>query len=246
MPSDDTHITGGVPAGLEFFFAPPGAVNAGKVVIEGEEFAHLTHVMRHREGDTIGIVDGAGMAYVAVITGMHKRAAHCTILSSHPGLHEPSRRLTLAIGMLKNPSRFDTAVEKASELGAGMIIPMFTARTIPRHAKIDRWQTIALASMKQCGRSVLPIVTQPATFEEVLQRGEGDRLLLHEKAAEPLTSVALPGGTTQCTVCIGPEGGFTDEEVAAAVSHHWRVVSLGTRRLRSETAAIAAAVRLIT
>lgn len=245
MQSDDTQDTGGVPAGLEFFYAPPAAIAGDTAVIEGEEFAHLTHVMRHRVGDTIGIVDGAGMAYVAAIVNIHQRAAHCSIRSAHPGLHEPSRAVTLAVGILKNPSRFDMIVEKASELGVRTIIPMLTARTIPRHAKIGRWQTIALAAMKQCGGSVLPVVAPVKSFNDVITSVESTRLLLHEKATVQWDSPAVIGGHTACTVCVGPEGGFTDDEVAAALSHGWKALSVGSRRLRSETAAIAAAVRLI-
>jgi len=245
VPSDNKQIPNNVPAGLEFFHAPPGAISGDRVSIEGEEFAHLTHVMRHRPGDTIGIVDGAGMAYVATITSIHQRVAHCTIRSIHPGLHEPSRTVTLAVGVLKNPSRFDMVVEKASELGVRTIIPMLTGRTIPRHAKISRWQTIALAAMKQSGRSVLPDISALMTFDEILDSAKGDRLLLHEQATVPFDAHVTAGENAECTVCVGPEGGFTEAEVAAALSRNWKVVSLGNRRLRSETAAIAAAVRLI-
>jgi len=245
VQSDEKQDRADIPAGMEFFFVPPGAVSGERAIIEGEEFAHLTHVMRHREGDTIGIVDGAGMAYVATITGIHQRVAHCIILSAHPGLHEPSRTVTLAVGILKNPSRFDIIVEKATELGVRTIIPMLTARTISRHAKASRWQTIALAAMKQCGRCVLTDVRPLTAFHDVLSSAKGERLLLHEQATEPLESVAHGDGPGNSTVCVGPEGGFTDEEVDAARNRGWRVVSLGSRRLRSETAAIAAAVHLI-
>jgi len=244
VPSESAHAPGGIPPGLEFFFAPPGAVAGNRVSIEGEEFAHLTHVMRHRQGDTIGIVDGAGMAYVATIADIHHRVAHCTILSTHPGLHESARAVTLAVGVLKNPSRFDLIVEKATELGVTAIIPVLTSRTIPHHAKISRWQTIALAAMKQSGRCMLPVVPPLTAFDDVIASAQGDRFLLHEQATVPLEAV-ISGPENGCTVCVGPEGGFADAEVAAAAAKGWKVVSVARRRLRSETAAIAAAVRLL-
>ena len=99
------------PHGLEYFYTPPELVNPPVLQIEAEEFTHLSHVMRRREGDLIGVVDGAGMAYVARLEKMQKHFARCTILSTFPGLHEPSRNLTVAMGVLKNPSRTDTLVE---------------------------------------------------------------------------------------------------------------------------------------
>jgi 16S rRNA (uracil1498-N3)-methyltransferase len=244
VQSDERPGGSDIPAGLEYFYVPPGAVSGERAIIEGEEFSHLTHVMRHHEGDVIGIVDGAGMAYVTLISDVRQRAAHCTILSTHPRLHEPSRHVTLAVGILKNPSRFDIVVEKVTELGVTTIIPMLTARTISRHAKASRWQMIALAAMKQCGRCVLPEVRPLTALQDVLSSARGARLLFHELATEPIEAASLGGMTDACTVCVGPEGGFTEEEVNSARALGWKVVSLGTRRLRSETAAITAAVRL--
>jgi 16S rRNA (uracil1498-N3)-methyltransferase len=245
VPSDPPAHPGVVPPGLEFYYVPPERISTDEARIDGEEFAHLTHVMRHREGDTIGIVDGAGMAYVATIAGIANRVARCMLRSAHPELHEPTRQVTLAVGVLKNPSRFDVIVEKATELGVRTIIPMLTARTISHHAKTGRWQTIALAAMKQCGRCRLPVIASLTQFSTVVAHTEGTRLILHEQASAPLDAAFAVAGNTMMSVCIGPEGGFTAEEIIVAEQHGWRVVSAGERRMRSETAAIVAAVRLL-
>jgi len=246
VPSEETSPHGGVPAGLEFFYAAPGAVAGGTITVEGEEFEHLTQVMRHIEGDTIGIVDGAGMAYVTTVATLRKRSAQCSILSTHPRLHEPARQVTLALAVLKNPSRFDLVVEKATELGVCRIIPMVTARTIARHARVERWQAIALAAMKQCGRCVLPAIPPVMTFEEVIAGCQGGKVLFHEQASTLFGRSADTHGTLAWTVCIGPEGGFTGAEVASALAQQWSIVSVSDRRLRSETAAILAAALLLT
>ncbi len=237
---------GDVPAGLEFFYVPPGAVVGSTITVEGEEFSHLTQVMRHVEGDTIGIVDGAGMAYVTAVAALHKHSARCSILSTHPRLHEPAQHVTLAVAVLKNPARFDLVVEKATELGVCRIIPMVTARTIARHARVERWQAVALAAMKQCGRCVLPAIPSAMTFDEVIAGAQGEKLLFHEQASRLLGRSAGAHDASAWTVCIGPEGGFSGTEVASALAHHWTIVSVGDRRLRSETAAIVAAARLLT
>jgi 16S rRNA (uracil1498-N3)-methyltransferase len=245
VPSDRTRQVSPVPAGLEFYYAPPEKITPVDALLEGEEYAHLTHVMRHKTGDTIGIVDGAGMAHVCTITAIERRSARCEIVSSHPEFHESERQVTLAVGLLKNPSRFEVIVEKATEIGVRTIIPLLTARTIAHHAKTTRWHTIALAAMKQCGRCRLPVIAPPTPLTEVLKRSAGLTLLLHEQASARMEDSLTATSNDAISACIGPEGGFTDEEVALAQQMGWQVVLVGTRRLRSETAAIAAAVRLL-
>jgi len=234
------------PHGLEYFYTPPELVNPPVLLIEAEEFRHLSHVMRRREGDIIGVVDGAGVAYVARLEKIQKHSARCTILSTFPGLHEPSRNLTVAMGVLKNPSRTDTLVEKLTELGVRSLIPMLTTRTIPRHARVERWEKIALAAMKQSGRCVLPALEPLTHFQDVLSRpAAGPRLILHEEITDIQLEEAVSRHDVDVLVCVGSEGGFTDEEIAAAVAGGFVPAGLGSRRLRSETAAIAAAARLL-
>lgn len=211
--------------------------------IDGDEFVHLSHVMRRTPGDIIGIADGQGTAYTAEIVTVEKRMAVCRIRTTHPMLHESPVRVILAAALLKNPSRFDFLIEKATEIGVNAIIPVITDRTIPRHARTDRWQKLALAAMKQSGRCVLPPVHEPVTFPVLMERSASfaaQRWLFHEAAEE--TGIVEAGSHM---VIIGPEGGFTDEEVALAVKNSCAAIRLGPRRLRSETAAIAATARFL-
>ncbi len=245
MPSDRPHE--GMPAamGHEFFYVPPSHINGAEVQIEGEEFAHLTQVMRHGSGDLLTIVDGTGNAYTATLNGIRGRTAICTVVSRLAMLNEPAVHLTLGVSILKNPSRFDLVVEKCTELGVGRIVPLTAERTVPRHARIERWQNIAVAAMKQSGRCVLPVVAPLTAFSQWVPAARGERVLLHELAATPLAPGYLPAPGTDVTVCVGPEGGFTEQEIAAAQAAGWGIFSMGARRLRSETAAIVAAVRLL-
>ena len=227
---------------MEHFYAPPGSITPPTLTITGSELTHMTHVMRMREGDAIRVVDGIGNSHDAIITSITRQAASCRITSRTQGLHEPSRALTLAAGMLKNPSRFDYLVEKACEIGAMRIVPLLTERTIPRHAKTDRWQKLCIAAMKQSGRCVLPRVLEPVTFREFISSpGEPHALkyIPHGQAEVPLTP-SRTAGDAPAVVCIGPEGGFSDEEVALAQEAGFEPVSLGARRLRTETAALVA------
>jgi len=229
---------------MEYFYAPPAAVTPPTLTIGGEEFTHLTHVMRMREGDALRVVDGAGHAYDALITSIGRREAACRITAAHERLHEPARALTLGAGMLKNPSRFDYLVEKAVELGVSRIVPLITERTIPRQGKRERWQKLCVAAMKQSGRCVLPRVDEPLPFGSFITTcGASLNLIPHQDATQPLAA-ALTDRSGGVALCIGPEGGFSDAEIDAARAAGFQPVSLGARRLRTETAAVVACALL--
>jgi 16S rRNA (uracil1498-N3)-methyltransferase len=230
---------------MEYFYTTPDRVGDGSLSLDGEEFAHLTHVMRKKVGDTIGVVDGRGNLYEVEITEIVRRSARCSIRSHSFRRGEPQRHLHLGVGILKNSSRFDYLVEKATELGVERITPLLTERTIPRHAKTDRWQKIALAAMKQSGRSVLPGISGLTGLPDfvVAAPTTAMKLLPHMDAKTEPGSVTSNGN--HVVVCIGPEGGFTEEEVSMAVAAGFVSVSLGPLRLRTETAALVVAARML-
>jgi 16S rRNA (uracil1498-N3)-methyltransferase len=231
---------------LDYFYTTPDAIGAGELEIAGAEFNHLSHVMRKQVGDRVMVVDGCGHAYEAKISELSGHTARCTIMVSHKRIHEPSIHLTIAAALLKNPSRFDYLVEKSVELGVQNIVPLLTRRTIPGHGKRERWQKIALGAMKQSQRSVLPGVSEPQPFSEFLRSVSAESLLLiaHESITGPSLRAMITGHSF-VIVCIGPEGGFTDEEIAAATEARFVPVSLGERRLRAETAAVVAAAAIL-
>lgn len=230
---------------MDFFYTPSALVVADSLTIEGAEFNHLTHVLRKGPGDHIMVTDGAGTAYEAVIVEVMHDKAVCGVLATHRMLHESRRSVHLGVALLKNSSKFDFLVEKCTELGVRSITPLVTERTIPRSARSDRWAKLALAAMKQSGRCILPLVSPPEALERFLAVRAADAvpLILHEKPGNPPLAALLPPAGTPAAVifCIGPEGGFSDQEVARAVASGFRPAGLGTRRLRTETAAIAAA-----
>ncbi len=227
----------------EYFFSPPSLVSQDTLLIEGDEFAHLTHVMRKHVNDTIRVVDGQGTVYDAVITEIRARSARCAITARHRLIREPGREVILAVGMLKNFARFDFIVEKATELGVRSIHPLLTERTIPHHARTERWQKLALAAMKQSERCVLPGIFPASRFSDFIrsQAPTALKLIADEQVTSPsIPEVVRSAGTQTVVVCIGPEGGFSNGETSEAVKGGFTMVSLGPRRLRTETAAIVA------
>lgn len=231
---------------METFYVSPRQITPPTLSISGDEFSHLTHVMRMREGDTLRVVDGAGNAYDAVIAEVTSGSARCSIRAHQVRLHEPSRALTLGVGILKNPSRFDFLVEKAVELGIARIVPLQTERTIPHQAKVERWQKLCLAAMKQSGRCVLPHVEALTAFDDFLSAPDAGsfKLIAHEQSSHPIIET-LADTWKSGALCIGPEGGFSEGEIERALRADFQPVSLGPRRLRSETAAIASVALLL-
>ena len=225
---------------MEYFYTSPQLISAGELTIDGDEFAHLTHVMRKRPGDTIRVVNGTGAAFDCTITEISKRTARCEITGTHLRLNESPVDVTLGVAILKNASKFDFLVEKVTELGINRIVPLLTERTIPRHAKTGRWQKLALAAMKQSCRCVLPRVEEPESLESFITSipNAALKLIPHEKAGPRLQDTLLHAKHPSITICIGPEGGFSDEEIDRAQGAGFLPVSLGPRRLRTETAAI--------
>jgi len=232
---------------MEYFYTPPARIEHGRLTIEDDEFAHLTHVMRKAVGDELVVVDGEGSAYQATIVEVRANAALCIIRSQTVGLHESSIELILGVSVLKNSSNFDFLVEKTTELGVRAIVPLTTERTIPHHAKTGRWQKLALAAMKQSGRCVLPRVHELTELPKFLVSCQSDalRIMPHELSLSPLSTCLSAKDVRRVVICIGPEGGFSEAEAQLAQERGFELVSLGPRRLRTETAAIVASARVL-
>jgi 16S rRNA (uracil1498-N3)-methyltransferase len=234
----------------EYFYVPAEHIIDQHIAIVGEEAKHIARVLRKSVGDRIWVVDGEGKAYEVVIQLVTLESVECEILYEHFHHHEPDIDVTLAVAQLKNPSRMDWLIEKATELGVRTFIPLQTARTIARSAKEERWNNIALAAMKQSGRCILPKISLPMSLAEVLEdeKKYDLKLIPYERTdhilfiAEAMKHRKTPRSVL---IVIGPEGGFTDEEIQLAEGAEFMQVSLGRRRLRTETAAITAATWVI-
>ena len=204
---------------MDYFYCSPENIRSSSLDIQDDELAHLVHVMRKKVGDEVRVVDGRGNAFDVRLEEITKKIARATILSSYHHHHEPSIDITLAVGILKNPSKFDFLVEKVSELGVKEIIPLQTERTIPPHAKVDRWQKLALAAMKQSGRSYLPTVRELMSFDTLLAEGQrfDRKYIAHEIPMEKKLGASSEAHQTVLAL-IGPEGGFSGEEIGRATA----------------------------
>ncbi|HWB10399.1 MAG TPA: 16S rRNA (uracil(1498)-N(3))-methyltransferase [Pirellulales bacterium] len=235
-----------------YFVAEPIAGDSARLA--DEEAHHLAHVMRAKPGLEVVLFDGSGAEWQARVTRVGRSEVELELLSRHEIDREPSCELTLGVALPKG-DRQRWLVEKAVELGVRRIVPLMTTRGVaqPVDKSLARLRRAVVEASKQCGRNRLMEIAPPATCGDYLAaeqaRGlcraladpSGTQSLATFLAAQPNTPLA------SMSFAVGPEGGFTEQELDAARSCGWSVVSLGARILRVETAALylAAASELV-
>lgn len=227
------------------FFVPPQQIKGDRLVLPEDEARHASRVLRLGADDELIAVDGEGGWYRVRIEHVDRKVVVGCVVERRREVGEPAYELTLAVAILKQRARWETLVEKAAELGVRSIVPLVTERTERDSIRQERVESKLVAAMKQCGRSRIVHIDAPVSFEQYISTASVDLgLCCHESAdpSEHILRVLLDAGAARRVgVLIGPEGGFTDGELDAARGRGWRVVSLAPRRLRAETAAVAAA-----
>jgi 16S rRNA (uracil1498-N3)-methyltransferase len=223
------------------FYCPEPPVE-GRLSLLGDEARHLSRVLRAGPGDIVEVFDGRGTAYRAEVRDVARDRVELAVAGDPLPERGPRRQVVLATAVPKG-ERFDWLVEKATELGVARLVPILAERSAvdPRPAKLDRLRRAVVEASKQCGRNRLMELAPPARWGDLLHDWTGfDRLLAHPGGTSPGLRNA-PGRHAGVVVAIGPEGGFTDAEVADARRAGWGLVGLGPTTLRIETAAIVAA-----
>jgi 16S rRNA (uracil1498-N3)-methyltransferase len=225
------------------FYAPPSAIRADRVVLPKDEARHVRTVLRGEEGDEMTVVDGEGGWYRVRIDHLAPEQAVGTIVEQREDIGEPEVDVTVALGVLKKRSRFETFVEKAVELGVRRIVPIHTERTERISIRQERLRSVMVAAMKQCRRSRLPVLAAAQSPEALLgASGAECSIVCHagDEAVPIRQAMKEAGPVSSALVLVGPEGGLASSEVEAAVAAGCTPVSLGPRRLRAETAGLAA------
>lgn len=221
------------------FFVPEEAVSGDTIFIGGEDVAHITKVLRLREGDTFTVCDGARHDYLCSLVFADKKTVTAKILETQENTAEPPCFITLYQGLPK-ASKLDYIVQKCVEIGVSRIVPMTTDRVVKEGSpKAERLSKIALEAAKQSGRGIVPEVGAPVTFAEAVEAAKAAELALipYECEKERSLKAALRDKRpVTAAVLIGPEGGFTEEEIRLAAAAGIASVTLGRRILRTETA----------
>jgi 16S rRNA (uracil1498-N3)-methyltransferase len=226
-------------------FVRPDAVDANRVRFDAAEAHHLRRVLRLRPGAVVEATDGAGGLYTIRLVTLDGAGGWGAIEARAEPTRESPCSITLAQAILKG-DRMSWLVQKATELGVSRIVPMETERVVARVAdegvaRQTRWARIAREAVKQCGRVIVPGIDPPRAFPEVLAEVASHDVawVCWEGGGQTLVEAAA-GTASRLLLLIGPEGGFTADEVAAAESAGARRVSLGPRTLRAESAGLTA------
>lgn len=225
---------------LDRFFAP-ASLDAPLIELSAEESHHLAQVLRKKVGDQVCLFDGQGRSATASIETAGRRIVSVKVIERHPADPQPRPELVLAVPLPRG-DRSRWLVEKATELGVSTLVPLHTARSVvdPRAARLDKLRQTVIAACKQCGRNRLLEVREPRAWPEMLAEiSPGTRLLVADRAGVPVLEALSQRRDERLLVAVGPEGGFTAEELAFAAGLGAESVSLGPHVLRIETAAVA-------
>lgn len=238
---------------MEYYYTPGGKVNQenNTLVIDDDfEYRHLVKVLRKTEGDKIDITDGERNVYHCEILSVGKSMIECKILSREINLFEPEINVHLYIAPLKNSDRFEFALEKAVELGVVSITPVITKNTVKKMSQKEtnfkRLHKIIISAMGQSQRCFLPKLNNIITFSEMLDRetGNKNRIVMYE-FSEKDSKFVYDNTSPDVSILIGPEGGFSNDEIEKLRESGWQTASLGERKLRAETAAIVSVFQIL-
>ena len=217
-----------------------------EVFLDGETGAHIVRSMRMKAGEELTLCAGDGIDYLCTISECTPQGARVRVTGTRPSVGEPKTKVTVCQCWPKG-DKLETVTQKAVELGAYEIWPIESSRCVSRPdeksaaKKLARLQKIALEAAQQSERGIVPQLLPRASLEEALRKAaeQGTILFCYEKGTESFRQ-ALAGEQTRFFLFIGPEGGFSPEEAALAQSFGARLLSLGPRILRTETAPLAA------
>ena len=223
---------------LAFFYLSEYNPGDAEVVMDEDNSRHIIQVLRMQKGQQLQLTDGRGRILAATIVDDHKKKCKVRIDDSTL-LPARSRNITIGLALLKNASRYEWFLEKATEIGVAGIIPLLSDRTEKQHFRQDRMQNILVSALLQSQQVWLPLLHPPTRVEEVIREAkQAQRLIAH--CLEGESRQALPDGNEQL-ILIGPEGDFTKNEIDVALAHGFLPVTLGENRLRTETAGVVAA-----
>jgi len=214
-------------------------------VLPEETSKHCIQVLRMKEGGKLQLTDGKGNLATARITSADRK--HCRVNIEEKKFEERnSKKISVALSLLKNSGRFEWFLEKATERGVSEIIPLICERTERQHFRPERMNNILIAAMLQSEQLWLPVLHKPQPFEKLIASSAYIQKLIaycaDDKNRRDITSLEVQ---TETQILIGPEGDFTTFEIKQALANNYIPVSLGRTRLRSETAGIIAATLLM-
>jgi len=225
---------------MHIFYAPD--ISGNTYILDEKESKHSIRVLRMTRGTAVRLIDGRGNLYEGYISDADSRRCMISISEVKTDYEKRNYRLHIAISPLKNPDRFEWFVEKSVEIGVDEITPLICKNTEKQSVKQDRINNIIVSAMKQSIKATTTVLNEPCSFKDIIaSSGEGIKMIAHcSNSTKRLKISDVYRKNENALILIGPEGDFNDDEISAALSNSYIPVHLGSSRLRTETAGVAA------
>ena len=236
---------------MHIVYAPD--IHATDYTLNKEESYHIIKVLRQRIDDKLILIDGKGNYYSAIITYNDPKACTVKIMETHKDI-EKGYKLHIAIAPTKNMERLEWFIEKSVEIGIDEITPMICSHSERKTLRMDRLEKICIAAMKQSIKATLPKINSPTLFKDLIHKPiEGQKFIAYCQEMDDISIMSntkviqsnihlkskyIKGNNVH--ILIGPEGDFSPDEIASAINAGFEAISLGSSRLRTETAGIVA------
>lgn len=227
------------------FFLPPSAFQADSVVFPSETARQISRVLRLQPGQEVVTLDGSGMEFTTRLEEVSPEVASGTVTARVVCSAEPELDLFVYLGLTQR-EKMEWILQKCTEVGAVSLVPVITSRSLAQDPaevehKRQRWENILREAAEQCGRGRIPTLKPCLRFPQALaQAGQHENAMFCWEGEHALALSKAVTGRKNIAVFIGPEGGFSAEEAAAAQAAGWQPVTMGKRILRMETAAVVA------
>jgi len=216
-----------------------------ETTLSEETSKHIAQVLRMQVGEHIQLTDGKGHLVTSLIVDNHKKKCIVQHIEKQ-GFQKPQKEMSIAISLVKNASRFEWFLEKATEIGITAIIPLICNRTEKQHFRTERMNGILISAMLQSKQTWLPELKAPTPFNELIKlSNHPSKYIAHCENDDQKIQLSSLQRTNQSIICIGPEGDFTPDEIQLAKQNGFLPVTLGDTRLRTETAGMFSAVLLM-
>ena len=226
---------------MQLFYIPKLTETSTDITFDKIESRHIIKVLRKKEGDILYITNGKNLVFTGKIISANEKKCQIEILKIK---HEKKNRdytLQIAIAPTKSNDRFEWFLEKATEIGVDSIYPIISKHSERKIIKVDRMKKVVLSAMKQSLQYQLPMLHNAISFKDIItQEFEGQKFIAHCEKTDKNNLKSLVQPNSNVCILIGPEGDFSTDEIRLALQNGFIPVSLGTTRLRTETAGIVA------
>tara|TARA_B100000900_G_scaffold99581_1_gene82327 strand:- start:2013 stop:2717 length:705 start_codon:yes stop_codon:yes gene_type:complete len=226
---------------MNLFYSKNTTINNKEILLTDQENRHLTKVLRRKKGDSINVTNGKGVLFKCIIVESKKKNTKLEI-KKYSIFNDDFPKIKIAISLTKKTNRFEWFLEKATEIGVSEITPIISENTEKIKLNYDRSNKLLLSAMKQSLRYKLPILNLTTSFVDYVSKSNDSYdsyiAICSQNKTHLFKDILKKGSNSE--IIIGPEGGFTNNEIDLAKKVNFTTVSLGNKRLRTETAGIIA------